>query len=140
MNSNDREAIIRSVALVLWADGRLLEEEFDGARSLFEDLGLNWAEAKKVLFEFLEDLIDPVDEAIEEDCPIKITPMALEEISPVELIARLAVLACSDEQLTIDEVDILHHVGTALDCDSRIVTAGILRAIESSSKKIQLAI
>lgn len=137
LGNREIASISRAIAVVLWADNKVLEEEMFAARALYARFGVTWARGKKVLEEELETLLEYDSEGID-DAPLVVAPFVLETISPLEFIYELAKLACSDGEITWDEVDVLHLIGSAMVLDSRVVTAALLKAVATNDGKMDI--
>jgi uncharacterized tellurite resistance protein B-like protein len=130
-------SISRAIAVVLWADNKVLEEELVAARALYARFGITWTRGKKVLEEELEALLEYDSDGVD-DAPLIVAPLVLETISPLEFIYELAKVACSDMEITWDEVDVLHLIGRAMVLDPRVVTAALLKAMDANSGNVDI--
>ena len=136
------QQLARAVATVFWADEKDAPEEWAAAESLFVDNGCDWEEAKSLIEEELEDLIDESDsdeakEETDEDLDFGIIDLG-PGADPYKTICGLAKIACSDKLLTWQEIDILHCIGDAMHISREMVTAALLTVSQSSDVTVEL--
>ena len=133
------DQLARVTAAVLWADEKDTPEEWAAAEKIFTDNGANWEDVKPLLEQELEALIDEdEDEAAEETeeeldfGPIDLGP----GVDAYDVLNGLAQLACSDKQLTWQEIDILHRLGESMNVGKEIVTAALVKAAAVDGVKV----
>ena len=133
------DQLARVTAAVLWADEKDTPEEWAAAEKLFTDNGANWEDAKVLIEQELEALIDEDEddtvEESEEDLdfgPIDLGP----GVDACDVLDRMAELACSDKELTWQEIDILHTLGESMNVRKELVTAALLKAAAMGGVKV----
>ena len=106
-------------------------EEWAAAEKIFTDNGANWEDAKPLLEQELEALIDEDEndtaEETEEELdfgPIDLGP----DVDAYDVLDGLARLACSDKELTWQEIDVLHKLGESMNVGKELVTAALVKA------------
>ena len=137
------QQLAKAVAAVFWADEKDTPEEWAAAERLFVDNGSDWEEAKPLIEQELEDLIDERDndddeEETDEDLDFGVIDLG-PGIDPYEILCGLAEIACSDKQLTWQEIDIVHCLGDAMNITRERVTAALVRAANAPGITVDLA-
>ena len=125
------EQLARATAAVLWADERDTLEEWAAAERIFTDNGVDWEKAKPVIEEELEALIDESDVESKEDSEEDLSFGVIDfgpGIDPYDILCGLAQLACSDKELTWQEIDIMHRLGESMNVGKELVTAALVKA------------
>mgnify|MGYP003948077055 CR=1 FL=1 len=125
------EQLARATAAVLWADERDTLEEWAAAERIFTDNGVDWEKAKPVIEEELEALIDESDVESKEDSEEDLSFGVIDfgpGIDPYDILCGLAQLACSDKELTWEEIDIMHRLGESMNVGKELVTAALVKA------------
>jgi hypothetical protein len=115
----------------LWADERDTLEEWAAAERIFTDNGVDWEKAKPVIEEELEALIDESDVESKEDSEEDLSFGVIDfgpGIDPYDILCGLAQLACSDKELTWQEIDIMHRLGESMNVGKELVTAALVKA------------
>ncbi len=133
------EQLARAVAAVLWADEKDTPEEWAAAEKIFTNNGANWEDAKPLLEQELEALIDEDEDDTAEETEEELDFGALDlgpDVDTYEVLCALAQLACSDMELTWQEIDILHKLGEAMNVGKELVTAALVQATAMSDVKV----
>tara|TARA_B100000315_G_C14509155_1_gene556118 strand:+ start:835 stop:1263 length:429 start_codon:yes stop_codon:yes gene_type:complete len=136
------QQLARAVAVLFWADEKDTPEEWAAAENLFVENKCDWEEAKALIEEEIEDLIDESDndeevEETEEDLDFEVIDLG-PEIEPYKILTGLAAVACSDKILTWKEIDILHCLGDAMNIPREMVTAALIDVSQSSEVSVKL--
>lgn len=133
MAQGNARGLAKAVAFVLWADEKVTAEEHEASRSLFEKHGVAWVDAKPMLEEAMEEILDESDSDEEADsdggeieCDL-VDPG--EGIDSLELMVDLARLACADGELAWEEIEVLHAIGRAMQQAPEVVTAAVATAV-----------
>jgi hypothetical protein len=133
MANGNNAGLARAVAFVLWADDKVTAEEHEVSRQLFEKHGVGWSEAKAMLEEAMEDILDESDSDDEADTDGEEIECGLvdigEGIDALELLVDLARLACSDGELAWEEIEVLHAIARAMHQAPEMVTAAVATAM-----------
>ena len=135
------EQLARATAAVLWADERDTLEEWAAAERIFTDNGVDWEKAKPVIEEELEALIDESDVESKEDSEEDLSFGVIDfgpGIDPYDILCGLAQLACSDKELTWQEIDIMHRLGESMNVGKELVTTALVRAAAMTDVTIAL--
>lgn len=134
------QQLARTVAAVLWADEKDTPEEWAAAERLFTDNGCDWEEAKALIEEEIEALIDE-GEGDEEETgegldfgAIDLGPGA----DPYEVLCGLADIACSDNELAMQEIEILHQLGASMNIATELVSAALVRVAASGNVTVAI--
>jgi uncharacterized tellurite resistance protein B-like protein len=134
------DALAKASAFVLWADGKIEEDELKAVDSLFEKYGVDDTKGKKLLKEWLDDFIDAGEETEEEieetEEDISIGVIDFGEVDEVEILTDLAVLACSDKKLAMSEIEIIIQIAEAMNVSHVLSTAAIVSAVKKSGTEI----
>ena len=131
----------RVTAAVLWADEKDTPEEWVAAEALFLKNNLNWEEAKSLVEEEIEALIDEDEEGSESEEDEDLTFGAIDlgaGVDPYEVLVGLAKLACADKELTWNEIDMIHRLGEAMNIQGEMVSAALLTAASSADVSVVL--
>lgn len=133
------DQLARVTAAVLWADEKDTLEEWAAAEKIFTDNGANWEDAKPLLEQELEALIDEDEDDTAEETeeeldfgPIDLGP----DVDAYDVLDGLARLACSDKELTWQEIDVLHKLGESMNVGKELVTAALLKAAAVDGVKV----
>ena len=132
--------LARAVAALMWADEKDTPEEWASAESLFVDTGCDWEEAKPLIEQELDDLIDESDNDEEEETDEELHFGVIDlgdGADPYKTLRGLAAIACSDKLLTWKEVDILHCLGDAMNVSREMVTAALVAVSQSSDVTVE---
>jgi hypothetical protein len=133
------DQLARVTAVVLWADEKDTPEEWAAAEKIFTDNGAHWGDAKPLLEQELKALIDEDEDdtaqEIEEDLDFGAIDLG-PDVDTYEVLCGLAQLACSDKELTLQEIDILHKLGEAMNVSKEFVTAALVKAAALSDVKV----
>ena len=133
------DQLARVTAVVLWADEKDTPEEWAAAEKIITDNGAHWEDAKPLLEQALKALIDEDEDdtaqEIEEDLDFGAIDLG-PDVDTYEVLCGLAQLACSDKELTLQEIDILHKLGEAMNVSKEFVTAALVKAAALSDVKV----
>ena len=135
------EQLARATAAVLWADERDTLEEWAAAERIFTDNGVDWEKAKPVIEEELEALIDESDVESKEDSEEDLSFGVIDfgpGIDPYDILCGLAQLACSDKELTWQEIDIMHRLGESMNVGKELVTTALVGAAATTGVTVAL--
>ena len=131
--------LARIVARVLWADKKVMEEEWSAAEGIFKRYDIPWKDAKKKIESYLEDFLGmgkEDEEFIEAEEDFGIESVYLGEIDEFDLLSDLALLIVSDKEISFTEIKALHRIADAINIPKEFATAAILNA----SRKIDAGI
>ena len=135
------DGLAKLVALVLWADEKVTDEELSVAESVFSKYGISWADAKKDLDSHLEDIYDPGEgdeEFTETDEDFDIGRVYLGEVDDLEVLNDLSALIVADKIVSLSEIDILHRIANAIGAQPELATAALLKATKESNAEINI--
>ncbi len=143
-----QEPFAKAVALLLWVDEKVTEDEMLLSKDLFEKYGLSWIETKPVLEGYLEAFIDPGDEALEadekgefvdvdEDFELGCLDFG-EDVDTYEVVRDLCKFIVLDKQVEYREIEIIHYIAEACNLDKVLATAALLEAVDESDAKLNL--
>ena len=135
------EQLARATAAVLWADEKDTPEEWAAAERVFTDNGADWEKAKPLIEEELEILIDESDDESEEEVEEDLNFGAIDlgpGVDPYDILCGLAQLACSDNELTWQEIDILHRLGESMNVSKELVTTALVKAAAMTNVSVAL--
>jgi len=138
MDNTKNQQLARAAAAVLWADEKDTPEEWAAAERLFTDNGVNWEKAKPLIEEELEALIDE-GEGDEEETEEGLDFGAIDlgpGVDPYHVLCGLADLACSDNELAMQEIEILHKLGESLNIPPELVSAALVKSAASENVKV----
>jgi len=139
--SVNADGLAKLVALVLWADEKVTDEELSVAESVFRKHGISWADAKKDLDSHLEDLYDPGEEGeefTETDEDFDIGRVYLGEVDDFEVLCDLSALIVADKIVSFSEIDILHRIAKAIGAQPELATAALLKATKENNAKVNI--
>ena len=142
------EPFAKAVALLLWADEKITDDEMLLSKDLFTKYGFSWEEAKPVLEGCLEAFVDPGDEAVEadekgefvdvdEDLELGCLDFG-DGVDTYEVIRDLCRFVVLDKQIDFKEIEIIHHIAEACNLDKVLATAALLGAVQESGSKLNL--
>ena len=123
--------LAKIVAGVLWADKKVVEEEWSAAEGIFERYDVPWKDAKKKIESYLEDLSGMGKEDKEllgAEEGFEIESVYLGEIDEFDLLSDLALLIVADKEISFTEIKILHRIAHAINTPKEFATAAILKA------------
>ena len=134
------------ISYIMWADEKILEDEWSAAEKLFKKYNLNWEDGKVVIQNKINDLMECENEEDEsEDSPVEYDetfeiPSAVlpEGVDGFELLKDLSQVALADGELSLSEVDIMHRLGKSFELSELFVSAAIVEAVINSDKKINV--
>jgi uncharacterized tellurite resistance protein B-like protein len=135
-----------NIGYVIWADDKILDEEWAAAKLVYEKYNLNWDEGKVIIQEKINELIECVensddeDEDLEEkfDEDFEIQPMNIPEgIDEFEVLKDLSTIAFADGELSFNELDIIHRLGKAFGCSEVLITGAIVNIAVNSKTKLK---
>lgn len=135
------QQLAKAVAAVFWSDEKDTPEEWAAAERLFVNNGCDWEEAKSLIEEELEDLIDEGDSDEEEETEEDLIFNSIDlgpGIDPYKALCGLAEVACADKQLTWKEIDVIHCLGDAMHVSREMVTAALVAVSQSSDVAVEL--
>jgi len=130
------DALAKVVAVVLWADEKVEDEELSVAEKIFSKYNIPWTEAKKNLESHLEDLYDPGEddeEFTETDEDFDLGNIYLGEVDNFEVLNDLSALIVADKVVSFKEVDILHQITKAINAEPELATAALVKAARESN-------
>ena len=133
------DQLARVTAAVLWADEKDTPEEWAAAEKIFTDNGANWEDAKPLLEQELEALIDEDEDETAEETEEDLDFGAIDlgpDVDSYEVLCGLARLACSDKELTWQEIDVLHKLGESMNVSKELVTAALVKAAAVDGVKV----
>ncbi len=134
------KALCKAVAFVMWADEKIETDEWNYAESIFKKYKLAFDEAKAIIDEHLELLLDEDEEKVEEkdeDLDIGIIDFG-DEVDRYEVLDELAGLVVSDGVVDFREVDVLHTIGNAINAAPQMVTLSLLKAANKDGVTIAI--
>ena len=134
------------ISYIMWADGKILEDEWSAAEKLFKKYDLNWDDGKVAIQNKINDLMECENAEDEsEDSPAEYDetfeiPSAVppEGVDGFELLKDLAQVALADGELSLSELDIMHRLGKSFKLSRLFVSAAIIEAVINSDKKINV--
>ncbi len=142
------EPFAKSVALLLWADEKVTDEEMILSKELFDKYEFPWEESKLVLEKYLEAFVDPGDEAqdadekgefVESDEDLDLGPLDFgENVDTYEIIRDLCRFVALDKQIEYKEIELIHCIAEACNLDKVLATAALLEEAQESNCKINL--
>ena len=132
------QTLIKLCSLILWADEKVNEDEWNAVQNLFSKNGLDWDTNKAALKVALDDIIaaEDTEDASEQEEELTIAPIELDEGDElIEILNDLCLLIVADKEIDLSEIAIAHIIGNALGAEPELVTAAILNvAIEAGCK------
>tara|TARA_B100002052_G_C15560138_1_gene453036 strand:- start:9 stop:434 length:426 start_codon:yes stop_codon:yes gene_type:complete len=134
------QQLARVVAAVLWADEKDTPEEWAAAEQIFNENKVNWEEAKPLIEEEIEALIDE-GEGDEEETEEELDFGAIDlgpDVDSYQVLCGLADLACSDSELAMQEIEILHQLGSSMNIAPELVSAALVRAAASGNVTVAI--
>ena len=135
------DGLARVVAIVLWADEKVTDEEMSVAELVFNKYDVPWANAKEQLDRHLEDLLAPgeEDEEFEEtDEDFELGDIHLGEVDDFEILCDLASLMVADKEVSFTEIDILHRIAEAINAQPQLASAALVKAVAENNSKVRL--
>ena len=135
------DGLAKIVAMVLWADEKVTTDEWAGARRIFKKYGIPWADAKRDLERYIEDLLkpgEPGEEFEEKDEDFEIEDISLGEVDDFEVLCDAALLIVADKKVTYTEIDILHRIARAIGSQPELATAAIVKAVSKKKSGVRL--
>ena len=133
------------ISYIMWADDKILDEEWEEAEDLFKKHNLDWEKGRQIIEKNLTSLIDGVPSADEEgeedtegyDDEFKIEPaVAPDGVDAFEILKDLSGLALSDGDFSYSEVDMIHRLGKSFGLSEVMISAAMLEVALNSKKEI----
>ncbi|MDA9949111.1 TerB family tellurite resistance protein [Paracoccaceae bacterium] len=140
MASLKERNLAKAVAAVFWADEKDTPEEWEAAKQLFISHSINWDEAKALIEQELELLIDEDTEDVEES-EEELNFGALDFGPGVDqflVLCSLAEICCADNELAWQEIDILHKLAEAMNFSKEAVSAAIAKEVSKGRVSVVL--
>jgi uncharacterized tellurite resistance protein B-like protein len=133
-------ALVKAVAFIMWADEKIEEEEWVSAKGIFEKYKLSWEEAKPLLEEYIEVLIDESEEDLEEvDETLDIGSIDFgDKVDRYDVLNDLAGLVVADKVIDFREIDVLHTIAKAVNAAPEMATASLLNAVSNGGIQVKL--
>ncbi len=146
--------LCENIAYVIWADDKILDDEWLAAKNILKKYNLNWEEGKSLIQGKINDLIECVENESEEEAEeenealdsffdedFEIENNLLPEgIDEFELLKDLTSVALADGELSYGELDIIHRLGKSFGASEIMITAAILEVVNNSKIKISMAL
>jgi len=142
------EPFVKAIALLLWADEKITDDEMLLSKELFKKYGFSWTDAKPVLEDYLEAFVDPGDDALEADEKGEFvdTDEDLElgcldfgdDVDSYEVVRDLCLFVVMDKQVEYKEIELIHCISEACNLDKVLATAALLEAVQNSNCKLNL--
>lgn len=140
------EPFAKAVALLLWADEKVTEEELVISKELFAKYGFAWMEAKPVLEGYLEAFLDPGEEVLaadelgefvdaDEDFELGCLDFG-EGVDIQEVVKDLCTFAVLDKKVEYNEIELIHRIAEACRLDKVLATAALLVAVKESNSEL----
>ncbi len=133
------------ISYIMWADDKILDEEWKEAEDLFKKHNLDWEKGRQIIEKNLTSLIDGVPSADEEgeedtegyDDEFKIEPAVVPDgVDAFEILKDLSGLALSDGDFSYSEVDMIHRLGKSFGLSEVMISAAMLEVALNSKKEI----
>ena len=133
------------ISYIMWADDKILDEEWEEAEDLFKKHNLDWEKGRQIIEKNLTSLIDGVPSADEEgeedtegyDDEFKIEPAVVPDgVDAFEILKDLSGLALSDGDFSYSEVDMIHRLGKAFGLSEILVSAAMIEVALNSNTKL----
>jgi|SaaInl7_100m_RNA_FD_contig_41_2032918_length_743_multi_3_in_0_out_0_1 hypothetical protein len=133
------------ISYIMWADDKILDEEWEEAEDLFKKHNLDWEKGRQIIEKNLTSLIDGVPSADEEgeedtegyDDEFKIEPAVVPDgVDAFEILKDLSGLALSDGDFSYSEVDMIHRLGKSFGLSEVMISAAMLEVALNSKKEI----
>jgi len=133
------------ISYIMWADDKILDEEWGEAKDLFKKHNLDWEKGRQIIEKNLTSLIDGVPSADEEgeedtegyDDEFEIEPAVVPDgVDAFEILKDLSGLALSDGDFSYSEVDMIHRLGKSFGLSEVMISAAMLEVALNSKKEI----
>ena len=133
------------ISYIMWADDKILDEEWGEAEDLFKKHNLDWEKGRQIIEDNLTSLIDGVpseDEEGEEDTKgyddeFEIEPAVVPDgVDAFEILKDLSGLALSDGNFSYSEVDMIQRLGKSFGLSEVMISAAMLEVALNSKKEI----
>ena len=133
------------ISYIMWADDKILDEEWGEAEDLFKKHNLDWEKGRQIIEKNLTSLIDGVPSADEEgeedtegyDDEFEIEPAVVPDgVDAFEILKDLSGLALSDGDFSYSEVDMIHRLGKSFGLSEVMIWAAMLEVALNSKKEI----
>jgi len=133
------------ISYIMWADDKILDEEWGEAEDLFKKHNLDWEKGRQIIEKNLTSLIDGVPSADEEgeedtegyDDEFEIEPAVVPDgVDAFEILKDLSGLALSDGDFSYSEVDMIHRLGKSFGLSEVMISAAMLEVALNSKKEI----
>ena len=133
------------ISYIMWADDKILDEEWGEAEDLFKKHNLDWEKGRPIIEKNLTSLIDGVPSADEEgeedtegyDDEFEIEPAVVPDgVDAFEILKDLSGLALSDGDFSYSEVDMIHRLGKSFGLSEVMISAAMLEVALNSKKEI----
>ena len=133
------------ISYIMWADDKILDEEWGEAKDLFKKHNLDWEKGRQIIEKNLTSLIDGVPSADEEgeedtegyDDEFEIEPAVVPDgVDAFEILKDLSGIALSDGDFSYSEVDMIHRLGKSFGLSEVMISAAMLEVALNSKKEI----
>lgn len=133
------------ISYIMWADDKILDEEWGEAEDLFKKHNLDWEKGRQIIEDNLTSLIDGVPSADEEgeedtegyDDEFEIEPAVVPDgVDAFEILKDLSGIALSDGDFSYSEVDMIHRLGKSFGLSEVMISAAMLEVALNSKKEI----
>ena len=133
------------ISYIMWADDKILDEEWGEAEDLFKKHNLDWEKGRQIIEKNLTSLIDGVPSADEEgeedtegyDDEFEIEPAVVPDgVDAFEILKDLSGIALSDGDFSYSEVDMIHRLGKSFGLSEVMISAAMLEVALNSKKEI----
>ena len=122
--------IAKACAFVIFADGKIAQSEIDATKALFEKYNLDSVEGEKLVKQHLDSFIDASDDLKEEETDYDLTDLEIDGIDSFDVLKDLALIIVADNEITYQEVDIIHLLCGAFGLDPIFSSLAILNALK----------
>jgi hypothetical protein len=133
-------ALVKAVAFVMWADEKIDEEEMVIAEGIFKKYKFEWNEAKPLLENQIELMLDESsedNEEYEDVLDLGVIDFGT-NVDRYEVLFELADLVLADKVIDYREIDVMHCIARAINAAPETVTAAILTAALKSGQPFKL--
>ena len=121
--------IAKACAFVIFADGKIEQSEIDAAKALFSKYNLDSVEGEKIVKQHLDSFIDASDDP-KEEADYDLSDLEIEGFDSFEILKDLALIIVADNEITYQEVDIIHMLCKAFGLDAIFSSLAILNALK----------
>jgi hypothetical protein len=137
----EAKALAKACAIVMWADGKVEEEELVSAEHFFSQYNISWNEAKPLVEQYLDELLDADENAedfeeVDEELDLGNIDFG-EGVDSYEVLCALSSLATVDNVIDETEIGIIHQIARATNQSPELATAALLKAAVSKNVTIR---